>query len=62
VDIGTDIAYKHGDRPRGPSEGRRKSMAAKKPATKLKRAKVLKHTKPLTLAGANVIGTSVKKE
>jgi len=50
VYIGTFIAYKHSDRPRGPSETRRKTMAAKKKSTKsLQKAKKLQPTKSLAV-------------
>lgn len=50
VDIGTVIAYKHGDRPWGQFEERRTTMATKKlkkATKKLKKAKKLQPTKPL---------------
>ena len=48
VYIGAGIAYKHGDRPRGQSLVRRKTMATKKATKKLRKAKKLQPTKPLT--------------
>jgi hypothetical protein len=41
------IAYKHGDRPWGQSETRRKTMASRKVNRKLKKARPLQHSKPL---------------
>jgi hypothetical protein len=50
VDIGTVIAYKVGNRPRGQFKVGRKTMAKKKKATKkLKKAKKIQPTKPLFL-------------
>jgi hypothetical protein len=49
MDIGTVIAYKHLDRPRGPSERRRTIMASKKTAKKLKPGKKLQSTKNLEI-------------
>ena len=47
VDIGTVIAYKHGERPRGQSERRRKTMASKKAIKKLKKGTKIQPTKNL---------------
>jgi hypothetical protein len=47
VDIGTLIAYKHGDSPWQPKI-KEKNMASKKAAKKLKKTKKLQPTKPLT--------------
>jgi hypothetical protein len=55
VDIGTVIAYKYGDRPRGnPKEGE-KTMASKKKANKkLNKPKSMQHTKPLSNPGTHI--------
>jgi hypothetical protein len=57
VDIGTVIAYKHGDPSSGQSERRRKTMASKKATKNLKKAKSLKKVKNLATMVEYIIST-----
>jgi hypothetical protein len=60
VDIGTVIAYKEGDRPRRQFETRRKIMASKKVAKKLKKGTKIQPTKTTTI-GSSTTGAGAGK-